>query len=164
MSEFNLSDYFINNNETNITHEIFVNVINTKQLRSFQNIEDPNRSICQMIRDINYYQNHNNEEICCKLIYYINNCVVTLQKYKDDWIKWLEKDSTQNIYKGRSLFNNNKKNQAINMLNIEHNIFKLFNDLYKVTTDDNIKNLILECTYYTYRINEKLLYYEQNNA
>lgn len=160
MFDYELSNYF-KNNIIKINEEIVTYVINEKKLRHKQNIENTNRSICQMIRDININTNKIYENTFIKLIYYIENAVNILIKYKDNWIDYLKIDSSNNIYKGRSSFDDNKKTQAIKYLEIEHDIFKLYKYLYENIINKNDKELILECVYYTYKINEKLIYYEK---
>jgi len=95
--------------------------------------------------------------------YYINEAVITLKKYKDNWEEFLKIDSINNIHKGRSIFNNDKKIETLKYLEIEHEIFKLYKNLYHTILVQNNKDLILECVYYTHKINQKLIFYENTN-
>ncbi len=159
MIEYKLSNYF-NENILKFNKEIQLYIINKKGIRSKQDINNTNRSICQMIRDINVNTNHKYENMLCSLIYYTDEAVKTLIKYKDNWTEFLKIDSNNNIHKGRSIFNNDKKIEALKYLEIEHDIFKLYKNLYDNISEKNNKELLLECIYYTHKINEKLMFYE----
>lgn len=162
MGEYKLSNYF-NKNPIKFNNELHSYIIHEKKIRIKQDINDTNRSICQMVRDINVNTNSNYENILCSILYYTEEAVKTLIEYKDNWIQFLKIDSKNNISKGRSTFNSNKRLEALNYIEIDHEIFKLYKNLYYNISDKNNKELILECIYYTYKINEKLIFYENLN-
>ena len=92
MLEYKLSIYF-NENKLKFNKEIHQYITNVKGITTKQDINDTNRSICQMVRDINVNTGRIYENRLCGLLYYINEAVITLKKYKDNWEEFLKIDS-----------------------------------------------------------------------
>ena len=162
MDKYVLSEYFQKNNTINVDHTIYNKMVSEKNIRSKQSTSDTNRSICQMVRDMNVSTNLKYEIVFCQIIYYIDTAVRTLISYKDNWIEYLRNDSKSNISRGRSLFSDNKRDEAKLYLNIDHIVFRQFKNLYNSVDDANMKNLVLECVYYTQRIDLKFKFYEND--
>ena len=155
------SEYFKSNDITNNINDINDTIIN-KNIRVFQNYCDTNRSICQMLRNINYHTNYKDEIIIAKIINFVDKAVLNLSNHKEQWSLYLKNDSVDNIYKGRSNITDKKIEESIFIINNNdndnniHNVFKLYKILYdNYIIDNNIKLLILECVYYTQQINKK---------
>ena len=119
-----------------------------------------NRTVCQMLRNVNFLMQYKYENLITKIILYVNDAVLKLRKYKNDFDKnWWNNKTAINF--NRSNFNEYYKELALEFMVIEHPVFTFYNQLYNINiNDDNIQRFILECIYYTYKINLKLLEYE----
>ena len=155
------SKFFLSNIDI-LDGPIDMEFMKTKNISHKQNINDPNRSICQMIRDYNYNTQSININDFVKILKFTNNAVVTLTEYKIEWTSFLANDQKNNIKKGRSTFNETKLNIAKDIINKNHKIYILYKKIYNNDADENNKKLLLECVYYTNSIDEKLKSYENN--
>lgn len=118
-----------------------------------------NRTICQMLRNINLLTNYKHEYIIIILIKYINDAVLELRKYKNDFDKnWLNNKNSVNF--NRSIFDPYYLSISKKILSINNQLFSKFFDLYNNIQHDNEKKLLLESLFYVYKINLKLYEYE----
>tara|TARA_R110000822_G_scaffold23098_14_gene71697 strand:- start:3628 stop:4977 length:1350 start_codon:yes stop_codon:yes gene_type:complete len=127
------------------------------------------RTICGMLRNVNVLSGYQSEKKITQMIATVNNAVLKLREYKQDFDKnwWNNRkdtvlDKNNNV---RSNFSPEKLKQAIELIELQdHSLYNSYRDLHNKTNDENIKKFILECVYYTHRINEKLLEYESQKA
>ena len=127
------------------------------------------RTICGMLRNVNVLSGYQSEKKITQMIATVNNAVLKLREYKQDFDKnwWNNRkdtvlDKNNNV---RSNFSPEKLKQAIELIELrDHSLYNSYRDLHNKTNDENIKKFILECVYYTHRINEKLLEYESQKA
>ena len=118
-------------------------------------ISDSNRSICAMLRNINGETKFKYHDTITILVNFTNNAVIHLGQYsKNPGNRWGGR-------KTRSDFNEDKKNQAIEILNHPHHtVFVELKKLYTSIKDKNALHHLLEIVYYLERINSKILEYE----
>ena len=149
-----ISNYFKNNQLNNYDRANFKLKNNIKINKLVLN----DKTICQMLKNINLILNYKYENLITDIIKYTIDSVLKLREYKKDFDNDWWKDSKNN--KIRSSFFEFKKNIVKNkrLLNIEHFIFVKLKTLYE--NNKNIQDYILEITYYLYKINIKLLEYE----
>ena len=122
------------------------------------------RTICQMMRNFNNVTDYKYQGLVSIVIEYLHHAVVKLKKYKCDWNTYIKTASKNNLIKSRSIFKPEKREIALSYLDIEnHDIFKLYKELYQITNRPVAKELILESIYYTQQINKKLGEYEKMN-
>lgn len=119
---------------------------------------DDNRSICQMIRNVNGMTNltHHNKFIYA--VVFANNAVIRLNQFKGirDG-KWGDDN------RPRSVFTEEKRQLGISYLkNPHHSIWEVLSDIYVKMENETHKSYLEEISYYFQRINEKMLEYEQN--
>ena len=135
-------------------------------------LETGDRTICGMMRNVNYLTGYAHETQIANMIVFINNSVLQLRGYKsnfdDGWWKNHGDVEGQGHTHMRSIFTGDKRDFAETLLEPEsaaaHPIFTNFYELYTSITDENIRNFLLESIYYTHRINEKLIEYEKEEA
>jgi len=127
-------------------------------------VQSGNRTICSMLRTVNFLTKYMYEDRITKITAVINNSVLQLRKYKLDFDSgwWNNSSDSPDITTSftRSKFSGEKAELAKNLIKLEHDIFQNFMYLYDECEDENVKPFLLECVYYTHRINEKLVGYE----
>ena len=132
-------------------------------------LETGDRTICGMMRNVNYLTNFAYETQVANMIVFINNSVLQLRGYKsnfDDgwWKNHGDVEGSGSKYM-RSTFTGEKRAHAEGLLDLSnipaHSIFTNFFNLYASIEDKNVRSFILESVYYTHRINKKLWEYEQ---
>ena len=116
---------------------------------------DSDRSICQMLRNVNHMTRYINREDIILLINFANNAVLKLGTYsKNPGNRWGGK-------KTRSAFNGRKRKLGLFYLNNpHHSSFEKLKNIYDRTTDPKTASYIIEISYYMERINSKILEYE----
>lgn len=117
---------------------------------------DSDRSICQMLRNINGMTQYTNHEDVVLLVNFANNAVLKLGTYsKNPENRWGGR-------KTRSDFTEEKREMGLFYLNNpHHSSFEKLKDVYDKTTDSRVADYIIEISYYMERINSKILEYEQ---
>ena len=154
-----LSTWFKTKTVINTEKEIS-DVIISKKIHT-NNFKNGNRTICNMLRNINFLTKYKHEIKVSKLLDFVNDSVLKLRTYKQDFDSsnwWDNKEDVDSF--SRSIFNNYYKTLSLEIIKIHHPVFELLNNLYTIIDDINIKNFIHEITYYTYKINLKLCEYE----
>lgn len=175
--ELIISKFLINYKFICPTDELTINeVIYKKSIIKPKNWKlnlELDRTICQMLRYVNVLTLYKNQNIITIILDYANNATLKLSDYKnarEKWLNYIENDNNKNWK--RSIFDISKKEISINILNninLKPFIFikELQNEIMKnnnIETDKEIiLNLLLEITYYIYRLNEKLYEYENEN-
>jgi hypothetical protein len=126
----------------------------SKKAKSVHSI-DSDRSICQMLRNINGMTNFSYHEQVVILINFANNAVINLGKHsKNPGNRWGGR-------KTRSDFTEKKRKQALEILdNPHHEVFEELKKLYNSVDNESVLDYIVEITYYMERINSKTLEYE----
>ena len=124
-----------------------------------QRIIEGDRTVCQMLRNVNFLTGYKHEPQITVLIKYINDAVLRLREYKTDFDKnwWSNKGS---IIFNRSTFDPHCLQMSKELLRIGHPIFNGLSKLHDEMDNPDTKNFVLEIVYYTYKINLKLLEYE----
>jgi hypothetical protein len=127
----------------------------SKNVRNMFGI-DSDRSICQMLRNINGMTQYTNHEDVVLLVNFANNAVLKLGTYsKNPGNRWGGR-------KTRSDFTEEKREMGLFYLNNpHHSSFQKLKSLYDRTTDQRVADYIVEISYYMERINSKILEYEQ---
>lgn len=151
-----LSQYF-QNNKLETDKSKIEEFKKNKNVRLTQ-LVNGDRTVCQMLRNINVLTKYVHEDTITIIIKYINNAVLKLREYKNNFDKdwWFNKS---NIEFNRSIFDPYFLEISKKTILIDHELFLKFNFLYNLL-DNNEKNLLLECVYYTNKINLKLCEYE----
>jgi len=130
---------------------------NSKKVKSIHSI-DSDRSICQMLRNVNGMTQYSNHEEIVLLVNFANNAVIKLGSYSNNpGNRWGGR-------KTRSDFTEQKRNAGLYYLeNPHHSSFKLLKTVYDRTSDQKVLDYIVEISHYMERINSKILEYEQKN-
>jgi len=124
-----------------------------------------------MLRFVNLYNNYIYQDKIAIILDYANSATLKLSDYKlarTNWLNYIQNDNIKNW--NRSTFDEHKKKLSNDILNnISIKPFSLISELYDIIKNNNIienkeisLNLLLEITYYIYRLNEKLFEYENN--
>ena len=115
-----------------------------------------------MLRNVNVMSKYEFEYKIAICVHFAQHTVLKLtEEQKANFNKYLLPDVEKNIKNGRSSFSPIKKNIAISLLSCQiHPIFNLLKELYFKIDNIEIKNYILEITYYMNRLNEKFIEYE----
>lgn len=126
----------------------------SKKAKSVHGI-DSDRSICQMLRNVNGMTNFSYHEQIVVLINFANNAVINLGKHsKNPGNRWGGR-------KTRSDFTLEKREQAIKILNNPHHeVFYQLKKLYEAIDNEEVLDFVIEIVYYMERINSKTLEYE----
>lgn len=129
------------------------------------------RTICEMNRYLNNFTNYKYKNKITVVIDFAQNATVELRTAKELYLKyekWIAEDNKKNW--SRSGFNQEKKEIGMNILkNFEYKPFTILNNLMTEIEKENfnnkevIINLIYEITYYLYRLNERLYFYENSS-
>lgn len=127
----------------------------SKKVKSSHSI-DSDRSICQMLRNINGMTNYDYHEDIVLLVNFANNAVLKLGTYsKNPGNRWGGR-------KARSDFSASKRDMGLSYLsNPHHSSFEKLRNLYNKVNDSKVADYIVEISYYMERINSKILEYEQ---
>ena len=152
-----LSNYFKNTS----LEDNRENLINFKKEKNIHQMTTSvgDRTVCQMLRNINVLTQYKYENNITVLIKYINDAVLKLRDNKKDFDQnWWNNKNSVNF--NRSIFDPYYLSMSEILLCIQHPLFITFLDLYNNINDINIKNFILESVYYTYKINLRLCEYE----
>jgi hypothetical protein len=156
-----LSNYFIINNSFNYTDKE-INDFKTEKNVIITNYVNDDRTVCNMLRNINLLTQNKFLDIIIKIIKYVNDAVLHLRTYNvnfdSNW--WKNK---HHIKHTRSIFNNYYLEISKTKIFMDHCVFNQFLLLSNLISDENIKSLILEAVYYTYKINIKIYEYENIN-
>ena len=120
---------------------------------------DSDRSICQMLRNVNGMTQYSSHEEITLLINFANNAVIHLGTYsKNPGNRWGGR-------KTRSDFTEDKRNMGLYYLeNPHHSSFEMLKSLYDCHGDTNnpkVLDYIAEISYYMERVNYKIREYEQ---
>ena len=134
-----------------------------------RSLETGDRTICGMMRNVNYLTQFAHETRIANMIVFINNSVLQLRGYKSNFDEGWWKNQADVADSGpkymRSTFTGEKREHALSLLDEPklpaHSIFTNFYELYISIDDENVRNFILESVYYTHRINQKLIDYEK---
>tara|TARA_R110002074_G_scaffold386746_1_gene568582 strand:- start:6049 stop:7317 length:1269 start_codon:yes stop_codon:yes gene_type:complete len=152
-----ISDYFKTNK---IEHDANVLIkFGTEKKIHLERVSEGDRTVCQMLRNVNVLTGYKYELQITSLIKYINDAVLRLREYKTDFDKnWW--DNKGDISFNRSTFDPFYLQMSKELLSLGHTIFDGLSKLYNEVDDPNTKNFVIESVYYTYKINLKLLEYE----
>lgn len=128
-----------------------------KNVKIFKNT-DSDRSICQMLRNVNGMTDYKYHKNIVILVNFANNAVINLGLHsKEPGNRWGGK-------KTRSHFTEEKKLEGIEILNNPyHSVFVELKKIYDLINDNSILDYIVEIAYYMERINSKILEYETKN-
>mgnify|MGYP003642945080 CR=1 FL=1 len=152
-----ISDYF-----KTMKTEYDANVLNkfgTEKCVRQEQVQQGDRTVCQMLRNVNVLTGCEYELQITSLIKYINDAVLMLREYKTDFDKnWW--DNKGDISFSRSTFDPHYLQMSKELLSLDHPLFNDLSRLYNHVDDPNTKNFVLESVYYTYKINLKLSEYE----
>ena len=169
-NEVPTSDDKIYSLETDHPEAIASGVYTISEYISAKHIRQPvlqmgDRTICGMLRNVNLMSHYTYENKIAKIIVFINNAVLQLRKYKIDFDSgwWNNRSSVKEMSRtyARSKFEGEKLELAKALIETkEHTSYTNLKILYDEIDNDNIRKFLLECAYYTYRINNKLLEYE----
>lgn len=119
---------------------------------------DDDRSICQMVRNANGLTDFKFHPQMVYVVNLANNAVMKLGTYSGN------KGNTWGGSKTRSLFTEDKRLLGKSYLDDpHHSIYVLLNKIYSEIEDQNVKDYIIEISYYFERINSKILTYEKIN-
>lgn len=142
--------------------EYDANVLNkfgTEKCVRQEQVQQGDRTVCQMLRNVNVLTGCEYELQITSLIKYINDAVLMLREYKTDFDKnWW--DNKGDISFSRSTFDPHYLQMSKELLSLDHPLFNDLSRLYNHVDDPNTKNFVLESVYYTYKINLKLSEYE----
>ena len=118
-------------------------------------MKDDERSICQMIRNANVSSKFESHPKMVLILSFANNAVYKLgQLNGKPGQRW-----TSNTK--RSDFTDEKRAKALEYLNNPHHpIFSLIKEVLDESTDTAARDYIIEVAYYMERVNNKILYYE----
>jgi len=156
---FITSNYF---NNTSVSQENLTDFAIEKKIK-INTVMVDKKTICYMLRNINLLTSYEHQKEITQLIHYIHSAVAILKSHKYSWDKYMGYARGNHI-KERSQFDDQKKEEALLLLEHPHEIFLMFKELYHKCQGDDVKNRLLECVYYTNQINKKLLFYEQDSS
>ena len=145
---------------------------NEKQIGIVRKISlTKDRTICEMSRYLNNFTNYKYKNKISIFVNFAELATLQLKLNKEAYTKydnWISNDNKKNWT--RSGFNQEKKDISINIIkNCDCKPFTILNNLKeeieKETFDNKevIIDLIYEITYYIYRLNERLHFYENSS-
>lgn len=118
---------------------------------------DDDRSICQMIRNVNGMSRLQYHGKFIYVVNFANNAVRRLNQFKGVY------DGVWGEPRPRSVFTEDKRELGISYLNNpHHSIFEVLSSIYGDMDNDVHKSYLEEVAYYFQRINERLLKYESD--
>lgn len=166
MSKPELSNYFLENS-VSTPNSIYCDSKNKKMTIAEYSVskkvksantktKDSDRSICQMLRNINGMTGFKHHEEIVLLVNFTNNAVVRLGKHSK------AKDNRWGGSKTRSDFTEEKRSLGLLYLeNPHHSFFEKIKSIWEKTSDQKVADYIVEISYYMERINSKILEYEK---
>ena len=145
-----LSSYFKNNNVNDMKYDK-IQFIKKKGMY----VHLTNRSICNMLRNLNIYTKQKYEKKIVDLLKYMDNAITILESMK-------RKKNPNHIKRAytRSTFTEQKLKitKEKDLINLKNNYFEILKFLFEKNAEN--RYLIYEILYYSYKVNLKFLEYE----
>ena len=163
MSSKNLSNFFKENKiqESDLVFcvdrnsEMSINEYSDyKSVKSNSTLDD-DRSLCQMLRNLNWLTDFQHHYDIVRLLNFSNNSVITLTKlHNESYNNWVSQK------RRRSDFSSKKRSEGLSYLTSpHHDVFKKIKHIYDLSSD-NAREYCLEISYYIQKVNDKIYYYE----
>lgn len=176
MTEYVYSEYY--RNPPSFSKEE-IDTFSLKKISNIHYLTLNNRTICGIHRAIYKFllthKNNVNAQRCKESILQSHYAVLKLRDYKKDFDRGWWEDAkhmpkledgwwkNNKYYKGKTFTESDKK-FAQDLMSTEDNIyiFDLIRDMYNATNEEGIRHLLLEIIWMSYRINKKMVEYEQH--
>lgn len=151
----NKDNVFCDSKNKNMSLDEYSKSKNVKNIGSL----DSDRSICQMLRNVNGLTSYNNHKDIVLLVNFANNAVIKLGSYsRNPGNRWGGR-------KTRSDFCEDKRKMGLFYLSLpHHSSFECLKRIYNNTNDERVRDYVIEVSYYMERINSKILEYENNGS